>query len=122
MEITIKGETYKATKLPLIKQFHISRKLAPVIWAGGVWDIVNAFSNMPEADAEYIINACIEVTQRKQGEIAYVSIGAFKALQFDDIELLDLYQLSAAVIKESLGNFFPAMLSQIKGAAVGASN
>jgi hypothetical protein len=120
MDVTLKGNEYKTTKLPLFKQFHISRKLAPVIWAGGIYDVIKAFSEMADSDVEYVINSCMECIQRRRGDIAWVPIGNFRAPQFMDIDLQDLYELCATVIKESLGNFFPEMLLRLQQSAVKA--
>lgn len=111
-EVTISGQLYTTVKLPIFKQFHIARILCPVIWAGPPFYIVQAFSKLSQGDAEYVVNSCLEVVQRKQ-EANWANVGSLQKPMFADMALLDYYEVSAAVITESLGSFFPDLLSKI---------
>lgn len=120
MEFEIKGERYSVSKMDAFKQFHVSRRLAPVLSglaasaAGGKTDfsaflqpIAEAVAAMPDADCDYVLHACLAVTRRKQGD-AWVPVynAGNKALMFDDIDLAAMLTIATKAIEENLGGFF----------------
>jgi hypothetical protein len=132
MEDTFGGNAYRFGRLTAMQQFHVARRLAPVITrmaevkfdqlgAGeeGQRDVsgmlklmqplADALGQLSDADSEYVINACMAVVQRKQGEAwAFVwNKGAGRAM-FDDIDLPVLLQLTVRVLMENLSGFMPA--------------
>lgn len=120
MEFPIGGNTYRAGKLDAFKQFHISRRLAPVLgglaataeggqagFAAFLVPITEAVAQMSDADCDYILQACLGVVQRQQGTAwAPVFNAGNKALMFDDIDLGAMMQIAVKVIEENLGGFF----------------
>jgi hypothetical protein len=120
MEFDIAGNTYRAGKMDTFKQFHVSRRLAPVLGglaavAGGdvkdftafLQPIADAIARMSDADCDFILQSCLGVVQRQQGNAwSPVFAGAGKALMFDDIDLGVMLQIAVQVIQDNLGGFF----------------
>ena len=89
MQFTIKDKTFSAGLMPAIKQFHVVRRLTPLVDAakdmlddkavkklmeGGKTEdvqlsdfqfgpIASVLASLPDADFEYIVNACLDVTE-----------------------------------------------------------
>jgi hypothetical protein len=120
MEFEIAGNTYRAGKLDAFKQFHVSRRLAPVLGglamvAGGEQDrlsallqpITEAVARMSDTDCDYILQTCLGVVQRQQGSTwAPVFAAGRGALMFEDIDLSAMMQIAVKVIQDNLGGFF----------------
>lgn len=114
-EVIVSGQVYQINKLPIFQQFHIARIMAPVIFAGPKMAIMMAFARLSDRDAEYVVNSCLEVIQRKQ-EANWANVGTLGRPMFSDMVLLDFYELAAACINGSLSGFFPGLLSKITAA------
>lgn len=135
METDIDGHTYRIGKLDAYKQLHVTRKLAPALWAFGsaatgaadatgkvaeeialtaMRPVAEAISKLTDEDTEYVVNTCLRVVQRKEGENAWqpVKVGNGNKLMFEDIGLDTMLKIVFAVIQENLGNFFPGPLAQ----------
>lgn len=142
IDITIGANEYRIGKLPPMKQFHVARRLAPLIAALGgaalslpndapamkpagdeapaqesddkalgtmlklAQPLLDVISKLSDEDSEYVVNICLGACSRKQGNQFAKVMTANNRLMFEDIELPELMQLTAAVIKENLGNFF----------------
>lgn len=125
--IEIGGNTYKIGKLNAIQQFHITRRLAPSLWALAeasgsapsnsdpilaLKPVAQAVSQLSDEDSEYVLHTCLGVVMRDQkGQWARVWAKG-GGLMFDDIDLQVMMQLTFAVIRENLGNFFSALPAQ----------
>jgi hypothetical protein len=129
-EIEIKGVNYRCGRMDAKKQFHVARRLAPLLAGLGgaikgdaagftelISPIADALSKMSDKDTDYVIDTCLLVVQRRQGD-AWQSVTARDgSLMFDDIDLPALLQLTVAVIQQNLGSFFPAGPSTSTAAA-----
>lgn len=127
----INGQKYRIGKLTPKEQFHVARRLVPLLTGlagaampsvlAGVTDaaaltddalgqILLAFSGglskMSNEDSEYVIDTCLSAVQRKQGEI-WAPVLVKGGMMFADIRLPDMVQLVVAVVQENLGSFFP---------------
>lgn len=135
IEFQIAGNTYKAGKLSAFSQFHVSRRIAPVIPTliplyaeiaaseGGMADnldrlatllqpFADGLANLKDEDAEYIMNECLSVVSREhQGKFTPVWNKSGKAPMFDDVDLGVMMQIAIEVIKDSLGNFIRGLLT-----------
>lgn len=123
MEFEIKGQQYRAGRLDAFKQFHVARRLAPLLGGiakGGQGDfsaflqpMAEALAGMPDADCDFILNTCLAVVQRQQGN-AWAPIIKGKELMFEDIDMGSMIQITIKVIQENLGSFFsdPAAIAQ----------
>lgn len=137
METVIKGHTYSIGKMDVFQQFHVARRLAPLLYATSsallarlrtgettdandltavvqaVEPLVQVISSMPDADSQYVLNACLNVCQRKSGTGGGTGFQRVlvdgNQLMFQDIDLLTTMQLVAAAIKVNLGNFLDAL-------------
>lgn len=136
-ETAVGGNEYRIGKLPPFKQFHIARRLAPILSAIGsaalslpndaapavkqaasdeddfaallkfVGPIASSLSQLSDDDTEYVLNTCLGAVQRKSGNGWAKVLASNSKLMFEDIDLPTMTQLTIAVIKENLGSFFP---------------
>lgn len=134
-EFEINGQQYRAAKLDAFKQFHVSRRLAPVLSGlvfsadGGVGDftallqpIAEAVARMPDADCDFILDACLSVVKRQQGgNWSTIYAGANQALMFDDIDMAVMLQIAAKVIQENIGGFFQGHIAGLSNKATPAA-
>lgn len=137
MQTTINGHIYDTGKLNAKKQFHVVRRLAPLLSnAAGVLQTLKqlsaqdsldaitdeeglqvlgesggALAALPEQDVDYIIDACLSVTRRQaQGGTGWCPLTTTGGdLMFNDMSMSEMMQLVFAVLKESLGDFFDAL-------------
>lgn len=127
-EVEVAGNLYRIGSISAIKQFHIVRRLTPILksmavgglkapGAAGASDPLALFAPMADAlaavsneDAEYIIFHCFKVVSRKQGNVwAPIQTQTPGAdLMFSDIRWPDIVRLVVEVIKENrILDFFP---------------
>jgi hypothetical protein len=135
IEFEIGAQRYRAEKLDAFKQLHVSRKIAPIIpkllpmflkFAGNAEalkddlagmaeafePLAQALADMPDADCEYVFNACLSVVSRNQmNNWAPVWSQSGKSLMFDDIDLGQMTQIAVKVIWDSLGSFIRGLLA-----------
>jgi hypothetical protein len=137
-EIAIGENVFRIGKLNAIQQLHVSRKIAPVLpkilpamvaskalmgslseenpdlegLSSMLSPVAEALASMPDADAEYVFNACLSVVQLQQGN-AYVAIWNpdTQRSQFDFIDFFLMIRLVVHVIWGSLGNFTKGFLA-----------
>jgi hypothetical protein len=134
------GFTYRAGKLDARTQFHVVRRLAPVL--GSFRDILavvrpaegqervdpieaieplaDAVSKMPDDHVDYVLDACLSVCQREQpGGAGWSPVWNVQAKrpQFEDIDMLAMLQIVANVLAGALSGFFPGLLFASSGAA-----
>lgn len=127
-EFEIDGVMYATRKMAAITQFHVMRKLAPVVESIGnisdlakgdiaaVAPLIRAIGAMPEDDCNYIFAKCLAVVSRGNVSPAgttWTPIWSENAnrLMYDDMDLSTMLQLTGRVIQESLANFMPALPS-----------
>lgn len=122
LEFEIDGKQFRSGALDAFTQDAIVRRLLPV--AGAVFgayqrfasgdkaaalaDGTSALSKLSDADAQFIIRTCLGATYRKQlPQDVWVSVlpnGGKMA--FDDITLLDIYEIVFNVLRDNLAPFF----------------
>lgn len=120
MEFEIGGNTYRSGKMDTFKQFHVSRRLVPILGnvavaVGGeasfddlVQPLMHGIASMTDADCDFILEACLKVVQRQQGNAwSPVYAGTNQALMFDDIDMSAMLQIAGKVIQDNLSGFFP---------------
>lgn len=127
-EMTVGQFNYQFGKLAAMTQFHVVRRLAPVLAAMGLSitemvakgkslkedDVVlfvmdkasDVLAKMSNEDAEYIIHSCLAVVRRQQGD-RWMPMMTGKSFQFQDIDMQLMIQLTVEVLKENLASFFP---------------
>ena len=103
-----------------MKQLHVVRRLVPVgaklaplagsaDTAGALQGLAEVAGNLSDDDVEYVINACLDVTQIRDG-------GGFAPLRAQGqtmypLELATLLQIAARVLQDNLSGFFAALPS-----------
>lgn len=124
-EIPIKGATYRVGDLDAMGQFHVGRRVLPVLATMGIsvaslrkgltidaadmaislGPISEVVSRMDDAHVEYVIGSCLSVVQRKEGkEWAPVATNGVQIL-YADIKMDVMLRLVWAVLQENLANF-----------------
>jgi hypothetical protein len=117
-ELTIAGHEYRTGTLNAIQQFHIARRLAPIIAKLGAASGENAtplsafdslaegISKLTDEDCDYVINLCMGTVRRKVGDTWLPAWNVkVNQPQYADIELPALIQLTLAVVQDQLGGF-----------------
>lgn len=133
MEFSIGKQAYRTGKLDAFTQLHIVRRLTPCLGKlaalagtgvklkygedGKVEDmdgdldavltpLANALTAMSDADVEYVLNACLEVTERRQAGGAWAALRVKGVTMFDGLTLPVLLQIAYHVVRENLTDFF----------------
>ncbi|OON35601.1 hypothetical protein BTJ39_22255 [Izhakiella australiensis] len=129
MEFEINGNTYRASKLSVFDQLKVSRKLLPLMagmmadfngvrdvsQGGNIYEalekvlpkVADALADMSDEDTRAIINPCLSVVARQNGNV-WSPVFTSGELMFDDINLMHMLQIVGRVVGDSLGNFLPA--------------
>lgn len=133
-DFTINDLQYRSGRLNAFQQFHVARKLGPVLaklgpaflavtptpggpvaveanntnaWIEKLEPLVDALAAMSEEDCNYILMRCLSVVQRYQGSAwAQVWNEPAKRLMFDDIDMPVMIQIAIQVLGDNLSNFF----------------
>lgn len=139
IELEVAGKAYSIGKMSAMKQFHVSRRIAPLIpkliplftrvkSSGGaisadldgmaevLQPFADALAEMNDADAEYVMGACMAAVQRKNeyGWTAAWNEQA-KGPMFDDIDLGVMLPLTVRCIVANLGPFIQGLLTSPGG-------
>lgn len=136
IEINLGGQAYRINKLDAMRQFHVSRKLGPIVPTlvpvflqmardGGVKDFgasaallqpfADALAGMSDADAEYVLATCLSVVRRQTTAETWAPVWSDKSkvCMFDDMDLGTMVQLTLEVVKDSLGPFIRGLLTSL---------
>jgi hypothetical protein len=135
-EVEIGGHRYRTGKLDAFKQFHLFRKLMPVLSGMGetfsdmqgevelnekFWSamgpVATAVAEMSQQDSEFILKTCLQTVSIWNGTNWVRITAANGELMFDDIDMMGMLQLTFEVIRDNLGSFFGAPLPN--GSAAG---
>ena len=133
-EITIAGNTYRYGKLNAFQQFHIERRIMPLVFSAfpaffSTKDekekdsvvtfqeileksrpMADVLSKMSDEDADYVTKTCLSIVQRKQG-MEWVSLMSDGRLMFDDLDAFEMMLLSFFVIRRNLANFMQKLVT-----------
>ncbi|MFJ4349467.1 phage tail assembly chaperone [Pseudomonas sp. NPDC089428] len=140
-EFEINGITYRIGKMTVFQQFHLERKVAPLIpklvpvflkLQGAAQEgksanpltgdlsatvdmlspFMDAIASMEDDQAEFILGTSLSVVSRKQGEVwSPVWSSRGNVAMFDDIDMNDMLKMTYRVILEALGPFIKGMLT-----------
>lgn len=130
------GHTYELGRLDAKKQFHLTRRLAPIFLSGGaaavklggsdedmfkvMQALIDPVSSMKDEDIDYIIDSCLDVVKRKISDKGWAPVRANGMLMYADLDMATMVQLTVKVMVENLGGFF-ALLSAGNASASGTS-
>lgn len=120
----INGVRFQSTRLNAFIQFHVLRRLGPLLAKVGpvflapnasinlddltmMGPALEALSSMSEEDCDYVIQQCLSVTKRYQDPGLWVNVwnSQAKLLQFADLDLASMMQITVHVLGESLASF-----------------
>lgn len=141
VEMTVQGHDYRLEKLNAMQQFHVSRRVAPILptlvpifvqmsKAGsltenpsGMVEVLQPFadglSKISDAEAEYIISTCLSVVKRRHMD-AWAAVWTNGVCMFGDMDMGSMVPLIVRVIQESLGPFIAGLLMSQTGEAPAA--
>lgn len=139
MEIELNGNTYRVEKLTAMEQFHVSRRIAPIVptiipifaglagspeesfleklpsMSGAIQSFADGIATMPDEASEYVLSTCLSVVRRKVDQgWAPVWSKSHRVPMFDDIDISILLNLAIRVIKDSLNPFIQGLVSSQK--------
>lgn len=130
MELELDGHTYRVGKLDARAQFHIVRRLAPVLGElapalqggkGGLDalpPIATAVAELSDADADYCIFGLLKVVSREQPNgLGWGPVATENLLMYDDIGMTQMLKLSWEALTFNMSGFFAALPSDLKEAA-----
>lgn len=131
MEFELKEQTYSVGKIDARSQFHIVRRLAPVLGEiapaaangklGGMDalpPLANAIAKLSDADADYCLFGLLGVIKRKQPQgMGWGPVSTGNAIMYDDIDMAAMLQLAWKALEFNMSGFFAALPSDLKEAA-----
>ena len=129
-EFEIGGQTYRAGNIPARTQFHVARRIGPVLVqllpmapqltapdAGGpdklmfiatlIEPLSEALAKLSDTDCDYVLDECLAVVQRKHEGGSWTNIWnrQARASQFADIDLSVMMQIVVKVLLSQIGPF-----------------
>lgn len=127
-KIEVNGHWYAIGKMGALTQFHVSRRIAPILAQLGIsihtlqtgmdkdltdfvpvlGPVTEMLSKMSDDDANYILFTCLGVVTRQQGE-KFASVSAGTNLMFDDIDMPTMLRLVVEVVRDNLGGFMSGL-------------
>jgi hypothetical protein len=144
MEKIINDNVYNIGKLPAMTQFHIARRLAPLLRGAmgmnltslsivrneagepvsldgdldaGLGPLLEALSGLKDEDVEYVVNHCLDVVSVKQPGGAFAPVRAGGVTMFP-LDLPTMLHLSYEVIQENMAGFTAGLPSVLPGAGL----
>lgn len=132
MEFTIGSVVYQTRKLDAFKQLHIVRRLTPCLGAlasladnkarlthdadgkvtgvdGDIGEVMrplaDAITSLKDEDVEYILNACLEAVERRQGS-GWAKMRVNGVTMFEGLTLPAMLAIAYHVIRDNLTDFF----------------
>jgi len=130
MELELFSNTYRIGTLDAVRQFHVTRKLGPVLTglmegrekareskdADGedaflkmLSPVIEQIGKLTQEDSEYVLFTCLSCVSRKVADEKWVRVMNGNRLQFEDIKMPAMMRLAFEVIKENLGDFFAVL-------------
>ena len=127
IEVELGGQRYRTGRLDAFKQFHLFRKLMPILsglgetsaqqelltaeaseasfW-GSLGPVATSIAEMSQQDSEFILKTCLNVVQVWNGQTWVRVTSSTGDLMFEDIGMMEMLRLSFEVIKDNLSGFF----------------
>lgn len=132
-EIELAGHRYSLGRMSAMQQFHVSRRIAPIIpalipvylrmqasgkpltedldgLAAALQPLADGLAALKDEDAEYVIGTCMSVVQRQQST-GWARAWNGKDPMFDDMDLSVTLPLVVQVISANLGSFIQGLLT-----------
>lgn len=117
MSFEVNGFNYTAGKLNAKQQFHIVRRLSPVLSGlvglkdanDAVGAIANAISSLSDADADFVLFGLLSCVERQDPSGGWAKITAGELLMYQDIDLIAMMKIATESFKVNFGNFFSGL-------------
>lgn len=127
-EFTHDGHQYRVEHLPAMSQFHVVRRLGPVLaqaLASRAFTIAaaEALAKLPDADVEYVVGMCLSTMQRQDVKVAaWAPVQVSGRMMFADIDTLPaMMALITHSMKAQFSDFFSAAVLPESGGAAQAT-
>ena len=130
MEFETEGRTYKVNKIDARSQFHIVRRLAPVLGQvapaiqggkGGMDALpalADAIAKLSDDDADYVLFGLLKVVNRKQDQgLGWGPVCTGTSIMYDDITMPTMLKLAWEAMSFNMSGFFASLPSDLKEAA-----
>lgn len=108
-ETEINGVTYQLATLDAMTQFHVMRRIMPIVGVISGDDAMErafrALGELSDEDSEYVLNKCLTGCMRKNGD-NWAKVYVNGRLMFEDIGLPGMLRLAVATLKEPIAGFF----------------
>jgi hypothetical protein len=116
-DVELSGCEYRVGNLPVIDQFHLARKLTPIMAGiagkdeGDVLAVLSGImGEMSVEDSNFILFGLLKCVSKKlEGGIGWAPIAKGQTLMYNDIILPDLIKLAFEALQENLGSFLPGL-------------
>lgn len=130
------GDTYTIGVVDAFEQFHLFRRMTPLISSMGVemfkimsgqtdvaklgkaaWimaaaPIMDQLAVMPQEDVNYLLVNTLKVVKKKQGDSFAPMLSSTGKLMYQDTEMATVLRLVMEVLRHNLGDFFPIPRSE----------
>lgn len=130
--ITVDEQQYQIGRLNPMMQFHVARKILPILTRAGLslstlkalssenedkaskdealvaimGPATEVLASMPTEDVDFVLATCLGVVKRRSGD-GWAPVWVHGAgLAFVDINMIAMIRLVVEVIKENMGGFF----------------
>jgi len=122
IDVEINGSAYQVGRLDVFAQFHVARLMGPRIGALSMIDLppeaagarvgsvlTAVMGSMSREDSDFVVNACLAVVKKRQGQALSPITAPNGAIMFQDMDLDELMQIVAKVLEVAkLPDFFRA--------------
>jgi hypothetical protein len=127
--VQVKDARYQIGRLSAMQQFHLARRLAPVLAAmgismaqlqrGGTADlsdftemlgpVADVLAKMSDEDANYIIYTALGVVTREQGPDKWAQVCVQSNMMFADIQMPEMLRLVVETLQVNLLDFLQGL-------------
>lgn len=134
MEFELSGNKYIVGKLDARLQFHIIRRLAPVlselapalknknVGAEALVPLTGAIAKLSDEDADYCLFGLLKAVNRFQGQgLGTGPVATGNTLMYNDIDVPTMLQLAWKSMSFNMSGFFAGLPSDLKEAVQTAS-
>ncbi|MBQ8091391.1 MAG: hypothetical protein IJ233_11675 [Pyramidobacter sp.] len=126
IEFSVKGNKYRASSMPARTQFHVVRRIGKALDKfvvlmdddkddsfGAIGSaLLDSLGSLPDADADYIIDACLDTVKRDMGSgLGWADLRA-NGVQMYQLSLYELGAVLYYVLKGNLDSFFADLPSE----------
>jgi hypothetical protein len=142
LEFNVGEHRYRARKMNARQQFHVARRLGPLfnqllqlgpaianltpgtmgdaeankVFEEALGAFTSALAKIPDQDCDYVLDRCMEVSQRLQGgngsgQSVWADVwnSRLGRMMFEDIDVAEMFNIAGEVLRDNLSGFFSIM-------------